>query len=78
MRVEGHAPCEVCMVQEALMAELPRARAAQDAHVGDAGVAEQGLWFLRNLAAVEANMVRPRVCRGAWVMRLVLPAPVVR
>ncbi len=62
MRVEGRAPCVVCMVQVPLMAEVPRARAALDAHVGVAGVAEVGLCFLRNLAAAEANKVRPRVC----------------
>ncbi len=65
MRVEGHAPCVMCMVQVPLMAEVPRARAALDAHVGVAGVAEAGLGFLMNLAAVEANAVRPRVCAGA-------------
>ena len=71
MRVEGHAPCVVCMVQVPLMAELPRARAALDAHVGVAGVAVAGLAFLINLAATEANKVRPRVCvcRGVWVVR---------
>ncbi len=62
MRVEGHAPCVVCMVQVPLMAELPRARAALDAHVGEAGVAEAGLGFLMSLADAEANKVRPCVC----------------
>ncbi len=62
MRVEGHAPCVACIVQEALMAEVPRARAALDAHVGVAGVAEAGLGFLFYLAIAEANRVRPRVC----------------
>ncbi len=52
----------VCMVQVPLMAEVPRARAALDAHVGVAGVAESGLGFFANLAIAEANMVRPRVC----------------
>ncbi len=62
VRVEGHAPCVACIVQEALMAEVPRARAALDGHVGMAVVAEAGLGFLRNLAAADANRVRPRVC----------------
>ena len=62
MRVEGHAACVVCIAQVPLMAEVPRARAALDAHVGVAGVAEGWLGFLRNLAVAEANMVRPRVC----------------
>ncbi len=62
LRIEDHAPCVVCMVQVPLMAEVPRARAALDAHVGDAGVAEAGLGFLGSLAAAEANRVRPRVC----------------
>ncbi len=44
------------------MAEVPRARAALDAHVGVVGVAEAGLGFLWNLAVVQANMVRSRVC----------------
>jgi hypothetical protein len=51
------------------MAEMPRARAALDAHVGVAGVAEQGLLFLWNLAVAQANRVRPRVCQwacGQW------------
>ena len=45
-----------------LMAEVRRARAALDAHVGVAGVAEAGLGFLWSLAVAEANRVRPRVC----------------
>jgi hypothetical protein len=53
VHVKGHAPCVACTAQVPLMAEVPRARAALDAHVGVAGVAEQGLWFLRNLAVVE-------------------------
>ena len=67
VRVEGHAPCVVCTAQVPLMAEVPRARAALDAHVGVAGVAEAGLSFFANLAIAEANMVRPRlcVCEGA-------------
>ncbi len=56
MRVEGHAPCVVCTAQVPLMAEVPRARAALDAHVGVAGVAESGLGFLSNLAFAEANI----------------------
>ncbi len=51
----------VYIAQVPLMAEVPRARAALDAHVGVAGVAEAGLRFLRNLAVAEANKVRPRV-----------------
>ncbi len=66
VRVEGRAPCVACTAQVPLMAEVPRARAALDAHVGVAGVAKAGLKFLACLAAAEANMVRPRVCgRGA-------------
>jgi hypothetical protein len=67
VRVEGHAPCVVCMLQVPLMAEVPRARAALDAHVGVAGVAEQGLLLLWNLAVAQANKVRPRVCVGGRV-----------
>ncbi len=52
----------VCTAQVPLMAEVPRVRAALDAHVGVAGVAEVGLRFLRNLAVAEASQVRPRVC----------------
>ncbi len=76
MRVEGHAPCVACVVQVPLMAEVPRARAALDAHVGVAGVAEAGLWFLRCLAVAQANKVRPRVCvrRVVWVVGCVLAA----
>ncbi len=62
MRVEGHAPCVICTAQVPLMAEVPRARAALDAHVGVAGVAFAGLGFLGNLSVAEANKVRPRVC----------------
>ncbi len=62
MRVEGHAPCVACMVQVQLMAEVPRARAALDAHVGVAGVAEAGLRFLKSLAVAQANKVSPCVC----------------
>jgi hypothetical protein len=72
MRVEGHAPCVVYTAQVPLMAEVPRARAALDAHVGVAGVAEQGLWFLRNLAVVEANKVR-RLIKSVRRVMLVLP-----
>ncbi len=61
MRVEGHAPCVVYTAQVPLMAEVPRARAALDAHVGVASVAEAGLCFLGNLALAEANKVRPRM-----------------
>ncbi len=65
VRFEGHAPCVVCVVQVPLMAEVPRARAALDAHVGDAGVAKAGLGFLMNLADAEANKVRPHLFEGA-------------
>ncbi len=70
MRVEGHAPCVVCIAQVPLMAEVPRARAALDAHVGVAGVAEAGLGLLLCLEVAEANRVRPRVCVsvGVWVV----------
>ena len=76
MRVEGRAPCVVCTAQVPLMAEVPRARAALDAHVGDASVAEAGLRFLSSLAFVEANGVRPRVCVsvGVWAVGCVLAA----
>ncbi len=76
VRVEGHAPCVVCTAQVPLMAEVPRARAALDGHMGDAGVADQGLWFLRHLAVAQANKVKPRVCVsvGAWVVGCVLAA----
>ncbi len=57
----------VCTAQVPLMAEVARARAALDAHVGVAVVAQAGLWFLKSLAAVEANRVRPCVCRWACV-----------
>ena len=67
VRVEGHAPCVVCFAQVPLMAEVPRARAALDAHVGVAGVAQAGLAFLNILAFAEANRVRPRVCVGGRV-----------
>ncbi len=56
LRVEGHAPCVVCTAQVPLMAEVPRARAALDAHVGVAVVAEAGLAFFANLASAEANI----------------------
>ncbi len=69
MRVEGRAPCVVYTTQVPLMAEVPRARAALDAHVGVANVVEHGLFFLSNLATAEANKVRPRVCVGGRVGR---------
>ncbi len=53
------------VLQVTLMAEVPSLAAALDAHVGVAGVVEQGLWFLWSLAVAEANKVRPRVCEGA-------------
>ncbi len=47
------------------MAEVPRARAALDAHVGVTGVAEHGLVVLWNLAVAEANKVDATcVCEG--------------
>jgi hypothetical protein len=46
-----------CCVQVPLMAVLPAAHVALDAHRGVADVAEQGLGFLRNLAIAEANKV---------------------
>ncbi len=49
-------PVVVCMVQVPLMAEVARARAALDAHVGDAGVAEAGLVLFANLSLVAANI----------------------
>ncbi len=68
----------VCMVQVPLMAEVPRARAALDAHMGVAAVVQAGLGLFANLAIAEANKVRPRVCvcRGVWVVRYVFAARV--
>jgi hypothetical protein len=40
------------------MSEVARARAAVDAHVGVADVAEAWLYFLWNLSVEESNMVR--------------------
>ncbi len=54
--MEVHAPYVACVVQVPLMAEMPRARAALDAHVGVAGVAQAGLSFLWYLAVAEANI----------------------
>ncbi len=53
------------------MAEVPRARAALDAHVGVAGVAEAGLAFFANLAFAEASI--PEL-RAAGVKALVTTA----
>ncbi len=47
----------VCCLQVPLMAVLPCAQAAMDAHRGVAAVAEQGLGFLANLAFADANRV---------------------
>ncbi len=58
----------VCMVQVPLMAEVPRARAALDAHVGEAGVARAGLAFLYYLSDVAANIP---VVRAAGIKELV-------
>ena len=62
LRPRSHA-CPVCpalvrgCVQMPLMAALPTAQAALDAHRAFADVAEQGLAFLGNLAIAEANRV---------------------
>ncbi len=50
------------VLQVTLMAEVPSIAAALDAHAGVANVVEHGLVVFRNLAMVEANKVRPRVC----------------
>ncbi len=61
----GIGPVCVLTVQVALMSEVARARAAVDAHAGEAGVAEAWLVFLRDLAVEEANKVR--CCMwGGW------------
>ncbi len=56
--------------QVTLMAEVPSAMAALDAHAGVANVVEHGLVFVSMLAIAEANKVRPRVCvkgrGGKW------------
>jgi hypothetical protein len=44
-------------VQVPLMAALPAAEAAMDAHRGVAAVAEQGLGFMRSLSIADANKV---------------------
>ncbi len=46
-----------CCVQVPLMAALPTAQAAMDAHRGVAAVAEHWLGFLRSLAVADANQV---------------------
>jgi hypothetical protein len=51
-----------CVWQVPLMAALPSARAAMDAHRGVAAVAEQGLRFLHNLSCADANRVRWTQC----------------
>ena len=53
-----------CCVQVTLMAALPAAQAALDAHRGVAAVAEQGLGFLGNLAVAEVNLVSWWACLG--------------
>ncbi len=53
-----------CFAQVQLMAALPCAQAAMDAHRGVAAVAENGLVFLTNLAVAEANMVSWWACLG--------------
>ncbi len=49
-------------VQVPLMAALPSARAAMDAHRGVAAVAKTGLHVLWNLAYADANRVRWTQC----------------
>ena len=49
--------CVCCCVQVPLMAALPAAQAAMDAHRGVAAVTERGLHFLWYLAIAEANRV---------------------
>jgi hypothetical protein len=57
----------LCCLQVPLMAALPTAQAAMDAHRGMAAVAEQGLGFLLNLAVAKANKVSWWVCFGqSW------------
>jgi hypothetical protein len=69
LRRRSHA-CPVCpalvrcYVQVPLMAALPTAQAAMDAHRGVAAVAEQGLGFLCNLSVAEANRVSWWACLG--------------
>jgi hypothetical protein len=53
-----------CCVKVPLMAALPTAQAAMDAHRGVAAVAEQGLGFLCDLSVAEANKVIWLVCFG--------------
>jgi hypothetical protein len=53
----------LCCVQVPLMAALPCAQAAMDAHRGVAAVAEHGLGFLRSLSFAEANQVSWACCR---------------
>jgi hypothetical protein len=53
----------LCCVQVPLMAALPTAQAAMDAHRGVAAVAENGLALLANLAAAEATRVSGSCCR---------------
>ncbi len=57
------------MYQVPLMAALPSARAAMDAHRGVAAVAKYGLGFLANLSIADANKVRWRLC-GLFPMHL--------
>ena len=57
-------PLVRCCVQVPLMAALPAAQAAMDAHRGVAAVAEQGLAFLWNLSIAEANEVSWWACFG--------------
>jgi hypothetical protein len=53
-----------CCVQVPLMAALPCAQAAMDAHRRLAAVAENGLGFLENLSTAEANKVSWWACFG--------------
>ena len=52
-----------CVWPVRMMADLPGAPAAMDAHRGVAAVAEHGLGFLMNLATAEANRVSWTQCR---------------
>jgi hypothetical protein len=58
-------------VQVPLIAVLPTAQAAMDAHRGVVAVAEHVLYFLRNLSLAKANRVREACCRlGASLFAL--------
>ncbi len=57
-------PLVRCCVQVPLMAALPAAQVALDAHRGVADVAKHGLSFLGNLAVAEASKVSWWACLG--------------